>query len=202
MGVIYPEFPLSNIWTSFVLIMRQQHLFAITTSPLIHLVCPPLPHKKYKPFVFSFSWVLQWSHEELKTMLMQSFGGQTRCIIIRSKFFFLFIGQERTTWPPNNCLQIMVCSCAMPSNCVWLQIIFCTCVKETVLFSYLRSLLRENDRSLRFQRIFIKKQTRRSNDKTIIERGYYLPQPSASANNWSSHHRQIAIICSTSSTNC
>ena len=57
----------------------------------------------------------------------------------------------------NNCLQIMVCSCAMPSNCVWLQIIFCTCVKETVLFSFLRSLLRENGRSLRFPRIFIKK---------------------------------------------
>ena len=51
----------------------------------------------------------------------------------------------------------MVCSCAMPSNCVWLQIIFCTCVKETVLFSFLRSLLRENGRSLRFPRIFIKK---------------------------------------------
>ena len=58
----------------------------------------------------------------------------------------------------------MVCSCAMLSNCVWLQIIFCTCVKETVLFSFLRSLLRENGRSLRFPRIFIKK-----NDKTIIE---------------------------------
>ena len=57
----------------------------------------------------------------------------------------------------NNCLQIMVCSCAMPSNCVWLQIIFCTCVKETVLFSFLRSLLRENGRSLRFPRILITK---------------------------------------------
>ena len=40
---------------------------------------------------------------------------------------------------------------------VWLQIIFCSCVKETVLFSFLRSLLRENGRSLRFPRIFIKK---------------------------------------------
>ena len=157
MGVIFPEHPLSNIWTSFVLIMRQQLLFAITTSPIIHLVCPPLPHKKYKPFVFSFSWVLQWSPEELKTMLMHSFEGQTRCIIIRSKFFFLFIGREPTTWPANNCLQIMVCSCAMLSNCVWLQIIFCTCVKGTVLFFFLRSLLRENSRSLRSPRIFIKK---------------------------------------------
>ena len=133
------------------------------------------------------------------------------CIIIRSKFFFLFIGRERTMWPANNCLQIMVCSCAMPSNCVWLQIIFCTCVMETVLFSFLRSLLRENGRSLCFPRIFIKKQTLWSNDKTIIELGYrkiswfvsvsqinYLPQP----NNWSARHRQITIFCSTSSNNC
>ena len=61
-------------------------------------------------------------------------------IIIRSKFFFLFIGREPTTWPANNCLQIIVCSCEMPSNCVWLQIIFCSYVKVTVLFFFLRSL--------------------------------------------------------------
>ena len=30
----------------------------------------------------------------------------------------------------------MVCSFAMPSNCVWLPIIFYTCVKETMLFSF------------------------------------------------------------------
>ena len=78
-------------------------------------------------------------------------------IIIRSQFFSLSIGREPTTWPANNCLQIMVCSCAMPSNSVWLQIIFCSCVKETVLFSFLWSLLRENGRSLRFPRILIKK---------------------------------------------
>ena len=41
-------------------------------------------------------------------------------IIISSKFFFLFIGREPTTWPANNYLQIMVCSCTMLSNCVWL----------------------------------------------------------------------------------
>ena len=38
----------------------------------------------------------------------------------------------------------MVCSCALLSNCVWLQIIFCSCVKETMLFSFLQSLLHEN----------------------------------------------------------
>ena len=38
-------------------------------------------------------------------------------IIIRCKCFFLFIGREPTTWPANNCLQTMVCSCAMSFNC-------------------------------------------------------------------------------------
>ena len=56
-------------------------------------------------------------------------------------------------WPANNCLQIMVCSCAMSSNCVWLQTIFC----------FLRSLLRENGS---FPKIFIKKQTRWLNDNS------------------------------------
>ena len=112
-------------------------------------------------------------------------------IIIRSKFFFLFIGRGPTTWPANNCLQIMVCSCAMPSNSVWLQIIFCSCVKETVLFSFLRSLLRENGRSLRFPRIFIKKkQTRWSNDKTTL-----LNSVIAKYCDLSESRRSIIIIC-------
>ena len=41
-------------------------------------------------------------------------------IIIWGKFFFLLIGKEPSTWPANNCLQIIVCSCATSSNCVWL----------------------------------------------------------------------------------
>ena len=61
-------------------------------------------------------------------------------IIIRCKFFFLFIGLEPTTWPVNNYQQIMVFSCEMSSNCVWLQKIFCLCVNETTLFSSLQSL--------------------------------------------------------------
>ena len=75
-------------------------------------------------------------------------------IIIRGKIFFLFIGRKPITWPANNCLQIMVYSCTMSSNCVWLsvwlQIIFCSCVNETTLFSLLRSLLCKHGRSLRF----------------------------------------------------
>ena len=39
-------------------------------------------------------------------------------------------------------------------------------------FSFLWSLLRENGRSLRFLKIFLKKQTQWLNDKTIIELGY------------------------------
>ena len=51
-------------------------------------------------------------------------------IIIQCKCFFLFIGRQPTTWPGNNCLQIMVCSRAMSFNCLWLQILFCSCLKE------------------------------------------------------------------------
>ena len=49
-------------------------------------------------------------------------------IIIRCIFSFLSIGREPTTWPANNCLQIMVCSCVVPSQRVLLQIILCSCV--------------------------------------------------------------------------
>ena len=144
----------------------------------------------------------------------------TRCtltdIIIRCKCFFLFrIGREPTSWPANNCLQIMVCSCAMSFNCFWLQILFCSSVNETALFSFLRSLLRGNGRSLRFPKIFLKKQTRWSNYKTVIELGYrkiswfvsvsqinYLPKPKAEANNWSTRYWKITIFCSTTSNTC
>ena len=64
----------------------------------------------------------------------------SKLIIIRNKFFFLFTGRKPTMWPANNPLQIMVCSSAMPSNSVWLQIIFCSSVTETVLFSFLQLL--------------------------------------------------------------
>ena len=70
-------------------------------------------------------------------------------------------------------------------------------------------------RSLRFPKMFIKKPTWWSNDKTIIELGYhkiswiasvlhinYLPHPSASANKWSACHWQTTIFCPTSSNNC
>ena len=53
-------------------------------------------------------------------------------LIIRCVFFFLSTGREFTTWTANNCLQIMVCSCVVPSKRVLLQIIFCSCVFGTM----------------------------------------------------------------------
>ena len=118
------------------------------------------PSRKSAALDLVFSLLNELKHTfyvSLKVNFRNEKGWRIILIIIRTKFFFLFIDREPTTWPAGNCLQIMVYSCAMPSNCVWLQIIFCTCVKETLLFSFLRSFLRENGRSLRFPRMFIKK---------------------------------------------
>ena len=60
-------------------------------------------------------------------------------------------------WPAKNCLLIMVCSWAMSSNCVWLQIIFCSCINKTTLFSFFQSLLREKWHIASLMKIFIKK---------------------------------------------
>ena len=136
-------------------------------------------------------------------------------IIIRCKLFFLFVGRKPTTWPANNCLQIMVSSCAMLSNCVWLQIIFCSCVNKTMRD---RSCVKKG-RSLCFPKIFIKRQTWWLNDKTIIilllnsliAKLRDLPVSHINIiwcvrhwlfDNWSVRHWQITIFCSTSSNNC
>ena len=103
------------------------------------------------------------------------------------RFFFLSIGQESTTWPANNWLQIMVCSCVVSFKLVLLQIIFCSCVIGTTF-----SREKWQITSLSCQEVIETwKQTWWSNDKTIIELGYrkiswflsvsqvnYLPQPS------------------------
>ena len=63
----------------------------------------------------------------------RKFSNSVTEVIIQCKFFFLFISREPATWPANNCLQIMVYSCAKTSNCVWLQIIFCSRANEAIL---------------------------------------------------------------------
>ena len=114
--------------------------------------------------------------------------------IIQCGFLFPSFGRESTTWPANNCLQIMVCSCVEPSKRVLLQIIFCSCVIGTT-FSRETTFLREKwqNTSLSCQEVVeIWKQSWWSNDKTIIELSYhkiswfanvsqinYLPRPSA-----------------------
>ena len=51
---------------------------ATSTFPITHLICL---RKFCITFVFYFSWVLQPSQEKLKTVLMQNFWGQRRCIM-------------------------------------------------------------------------------------------------------------------------
>ena len=160
-----------------------------------------LPWKLSHPVLYYLRWVTcvkelyNYIYRFQQKKLLEIYR-EIYALIIGCKCFFLFISQEPTTWPADNCLQIMVFSCAMSSNCVWLQIIsFCSCVNECTLFSFLGSLLRKNGT---FPEIFIKKQTRWLSDKTTIELGHgkiswfvsvsqinYLPRPSASANNWS-----------------
>ena len=69
--------------------------------------------------------------------------------------------------------QITVFSCTISSNCVWLQIIFCSCISETTLSTFLRSLLYENSKMA----MLFKKQTWLPNDKTIIELAYRKTSP-------------------------
>ena len=63
-----------------------------------------------------------------------------------------------------NCSQIMACPCSMLYNCVWLQKIFCSCVNANHIFSpscdcfYIK---------MAKWQMFIRKQTRWPNDKTI-----------------------------------
>ena len=135
-------------------------------------------------------------NKNISSTLTRIIFTQPRCI-----FSLLFIGRELTTWPASNCLQISV----------FLQIIFCSCVIKTMLLS-------KNGGSvpwagIEWFDIFSWSREPWSNDKTIIELaiGYlkiswfvsvsqinYLPQFSASANDWSARHWQITIFCSTS----
>ena len=128
--------------------------------------------------------------------------------LIRCKFFFLFIGRKSNMWPAHNYLQIMVCSC----------------IKETTLFSFLQPLSLAwkivacvqppLSWLLRFPRVFIKKQTRWLNDKAtllnlVIAKYCHLSLSHSSIIYlslrlwqiiyWSAHHWQIRIFCLTSS---
>ena len=136
-------------------------------------------------------------HTKISEIQTGIFGQMERALIvliIRCVFFLPFHWPRVHTWPANNCLRIMVCSCVVPSKRVLLQIIFCSCVIGTTF-----SREKWQIASLSCQEVIkIWKQSWWSNDKTIMELGYhkiswfvsvsqinYLPQPSASANNLS-----------------
>ena len=57
---------------------------------------------------------------------------QAKCYCHSMQTFLPFHIGRKQMWPANNCLQIMVCSCLMFPNCVWLQKIFCSCINETM----------------------------------------------------------------------
>ena len=137
----------------------------------------------------------------LSMSILFSFNAQIIYIIILCKFFFLFIGRKPTMWPVNNCLQIMVCSCVMSSNFVWLQIIFCSVeMKPRFSPSCDRSCMKYG-RSLCCPKIFIENQLGDRMIKQllnlVIAKCHYLSVPRRSACHW-----QITTFCSTLSNNC
>ena len=71
--------------TKSIYVTVTLHLFWIRYFHISHnapYLPPPPPKKKCcTTFVFHFPWVLQPSQEKLKTMLLQHFGGQIRCIM-------------------------------------------------------------------------------------------------------------------------
>ena len=90
---------------------------------------------------------------------------------ILTKYVYYF------TWPSNNCLQIMVCSCAMSSNFVWLQIIFCSCANETTYTS--RSFPKQKYRDLSV--------SRRSVDLLATDKSRYFAQWTLPIVYWFTH---------------
>ena len=137
-------------------------------------------------------------------------------IIIWSKFFFLFIGREPTTWTANNFLQMTVCWCATPSNSVWLK---CFAANNILLMRegnraflllaialawkwqiatllediHLKNKLGDNKLWQIIDLLATDKSRYFAQPRPIIAN--YLPKPKADANNWSGRQWQITIIC-------
>lgn len=67
-----------------------------------------------KEKIISPSWLPKIRYERERIRLYP-----WKTIIIRSSFSSFFVGREPTTWPAINFLQITVCSCVIPSKCVF-----------------------------------------------------------------------------------
>ena len=122
------------------------------------------------------------------------------------QFFFLFIGREATTWPANNCLQIVVCSCTVSPNCVWLQIILCWWCVNAIALAWKWQITN----LFMYQRYSLRKQTHDRMIKTIIIINSVIAKYSDLSVSYRSIlifclrlwlRQQITIFCSTSS-NC
>ena len=111
------------------------------------------------------------------------------------QFFFLFIGREATTWPANNCLQIVVCSCTVSPNCVWLQIILCWWCVNAIALAWKWQITN----LFMYQRYSLRKQTHDRMIKTII----IINSVIAKYSDLSVSYRSINILSQTlaSSTN-
>ena len=88
-------------------VRRQDTLCCLTTTPV----------RKSGP-VLDLEYSIRWKNSSNSSN--KETTKTTTTISIRCIFPFLFIGREPTTSPANNCLQIMICSCVVPSECVLL----------------------------------------------------------------------------------
>ena len=81
---IYSPNPRPINWLAFFVHVLKILVVAIGHFGKYHnILC--LPPKFCISIVSSFSWDLQWSQENTKTMLMQNLGGQTKSIMVFSE---------------------------------------------------------------------------------------------------------------------
>ena len=124
-------------------------------------------------------------------------------VIILCDFFFLSIGRESTTWPANNCLQIMVCSCVVPSKT-------CFAANDILLMRNWNNVLKRKMAD-RFPELpgsenklgdrMIKSVITKYHDLAVCRRSIICLSLRLRQIYWSARHWQIMIFCSTSSNN-
>lgn len=102
--------------TSQVLLSTVAEIFSELFLIVIYMMA--------KRLIFELNQLL---YSKLKTSKLIQITFIVTKIIIRS-IFSSFHRPRAPTWPANNCLQIMFCSCVMSSFFVLLQMIFCPLV--------------------------------------------------------------------------
>ena len=153
----------------FVKVLSSTHSFYFKVSICIHLRNVYLKEKKKKnwrgqPGLNRWPLDLQSNALPLSYAPSDEVGRSIKTIYYSMQFFFLFIGQEPTTWPANNGLLMRnVTQLCLATNNILLSRIW-----NHAFLLLAISVLCENGRSIRFPKIFIKNQTRWSNDKTSV----------------------------------